>query len=62
MMTAQECRSRADALEALAAMEGARAQMLQLSARAQEWRNLSDVADWQDAILAALATSGGRVS
>jgi hypothetical protein len=57
MMTAQEYRARADALEASADACANYPLMLQLDASAREWRKLAEVADWQDAMQAALAAA-----
>lgn len=63
MMTAQEYRARADALEASADLCANYALMLDLDASVREWRKLGDIADWQDAMLAVLAaTADGRAS
>jgi hypothetical protein len=58
MMTAQEYRARADALESAAEACADYPLMLQLDACAREWRRLGDCADWQDAMLAALSAAG----
>ena len=59
MMTAEECRARADVLEGSAEACGDATLTLQLNASARDWRRLGDVADWQDSIVAALAARGG---
>jgi hypothetical protein len=58
MMTAQEYRARAEALEASAEACANHPLRLQLDAIAREWRRLGDIADWQDARIAALAATG----
>jgi hypothetical protein len=58
MMDAREYRARADELERSADACASYPLMLQLDASAREWRKLGDIADWQDTILAALATNG----
>ena len=58
MMTAQEYRARAVALERSADGCADYALVLQLDATAREWRKLADMADWQDSMLAALAATG----
>lgn len=58
MMSAEEYRARADALVASADRCGNYDLILELEATAQEWRGLADIADWQEAILAALALLG----
>jgi hypothetical protein len=61
MMTAQEYRARAEALEASADGCADYPLMLQLNESARDWRRLGDIADWQDAIVATLrrpATQG----
>ena len=63
MMTAQEYRARAAALERAADGCVNYPLLLQLDASAREWRRLGDIADWQDSMLAALETTGeGRAS
>jgi hypothetical protein len=63
MMTAQEYRARADMLVASADMSASYALMLHLDASVREWRKLAEIADWQDAMLAALAaTADGQAS
>lgn len=63
MMTAQEYRARADALEASADESADYPLMFHLDAIVREWRTLADLADLQDAMLAALAaTANGRTS
>lgn len=57
-MTAQEYRDRADELERSADDCASYSSMLQLGAIARDWRRLGAIADWQDAMLAALATTG----
>jgi hypothetical protein len=59
MMTARECRDRSDALT-LAAEETPNPDTARLlEAMALEWRKLAIDADWQDALRAAVAGSGG---
>jgi hypothetical protein len=58
MMSALDYRARADALETAADAGIDYPLMLQLDASAQGWRRLADMADWQDAMLAALAATG----
>lgn len=62
MMSAQEYRARADALEASADTSTNYALTLHLDASVREWRKLGDIADWQDAMLAALAATDGRTT
>jgi hypothetical protein len=63
MMTAQEYRARADALEAAADGGSDDPMTLHLDASVREWRKLADIADWQDAMQAALAPAvNGRTS
>lgn len=57
MMTAQEYRARADDLEASADVCANYPLMLHLDASVREWRKLAEVADGQDAMLAALAAN-----
>jgi len=62
MMAAQEYRARADALEISADACASYSLMLRLDACARDWRNLADIADFQNALLAVLATGAGRAS
>ena len=63
MMTAQEYRARAEALERAADACAKYPLMLLLDETAREWRKLAETADWQDAMVAALAATGdGRAS
>jgi hypothetical protein len=57
MMTAQEYRARADALEASADECSNSPMMIHLGASARQWRKLAEVADWQDAMIAVLAAT-----
>ena len=58
MMTAQEYRVRAHALECAADACPSYPLMLLLDESAREWRQLGAFADWQDSMLAALAATG----
>lgn len=60
MMTAQEYRARADALEASADVGADDPLRLDLDASVREWRKLGHMADWQDAMLAALAATASE--
>jgi DNA-binding FadR family transcriptional regulator len=63
MMTVQEYRAWADALEASADVGANAPLMRHLDASAREWRKLGDIADGQDSMLAALATmASGRTA
>lgn len=62
MMTAQEYRARADALEASADVCADYPLKLHLDASIREWRKLGDIADWQDAMLAALAATANGLT
>ena len=56
-MSAKEYRARADALIGKADSCPDDKLVLRLEATALEWRRLADLADWQDAMTAALAAS-----
>jgi hypothetical protein len=58
MMSAQEYRDRADEVERCADDCASYPSMLQLGVIARDWRRLGAIADWQDVMLAALATTG----
>lgn len=58
MMSAEEYRARADALVRSADQCDSYELIFELEATAQQWRRLADLADWQQAILAALAAMG----
>lgn len=58
MMSAPEYRARAEALIDLADGCGDYGLVLELESAAGEWRRLAEMAEWQDAILAALAALG----
>jgi hypothetical protein len=53
-MSAREYRARADALDRLADDCPSYDMILQCQATALQWRNLADVADWQDTVMFAL--------
>jgi hypothetical protein len=55
--SAQEYRTRAAELDSSADACGNYEQMLQMEAVAREWRKLAGVAEWQDAMLSALAAT-----
>jgi hypothetical protein len=56
MMTASEYRARADNLAKAADTQLGGVANLELNAVVAQWRALAVIADWQDAIIAALAT------
>lgn len=57
MMSADEYRAMADKLVSSADACDTYEMILELEATARQWRWLAQVADWQDAILAALSAS-----
>ena len=57
-MSAREYRARADAMVASADAASSYEQVLQAETLASEWRQLAQVAIWQDALIAALADCG----
>lgn len=51
MMSATQCRERADAMDQSAAAAGGRAEVVQWQTMATEWRRLAKLVDWQEAML-----------
>jgi hypothetical protein len=50
MLTADECRAKAEQLTGLADTASSDAMVLELESMAAEWRKLAVMAEWQDAL------------